>query len=156
DALAAMRGRHPRIPFILVTGTQTEEIAVDCIQQGADDYVLKERLARLPSAVQRALRNRRTEIEREAAVAALRRSEEQYRLITDNTHDLICLLDPHGTVLYVSPSCKDLLGWTADDVAARGDLWRLPPGAPPAGIAVLRNTCHGRVEAAELEARDVH
>src|SRR5262245_9276563 len=58
EALAALDERGVRLPFIIVTGTQTEEIAVQCIQSGADDYILKDSLTRLPSAVLRALRVR--------------------------------------------------------------------------------------------------
>jgi len=134
EALAIVRASGSHVPVILVTGTQTEEIAVECMREGADDYILKERLARLPSAVFRALRGRELELENEAAQAALRRSEERYRLITENTHDLVCLLDPTGHVLYVSPSSVELLGYSARELIDGGDLWRRHPNAAPIGM----------------------
>lgn len=54
-ALALAREKHPETPTIFVSGTMGEEAAIRCLQQGATDYVLKDRLARLPSAVQRAV-----------------------------------------------------------------------------------------------------
>lgn len=54
-ALALAREKHPETPTIFVSGTMGEEAAIHCLQQGATDYVLKDRLARLPSAVQRAV-----------------------------------------------------------------------------------------------------
>jgi signal transduction histidine kinase len=54
-------GLHP--PFILVTATVSEEYAVNVIKEGASDYILKDRLERLPNAVQNALDRRRTEEE---------------------------------------------------------------------------------------------
>jgi PAS domain S-box-containing protein len=48
---------------------------------------------------------------RTQAIAALRDSEELYRLITENTRDLITLLDPEGCCVYTSPSCSGILGY---------------------------------------------
>src|SRR5258708_9634778 len=58
DAFTAMRQAARDVPFILVTGTLGEEVAVECIKQGVTDYVLKEHLARLPLVVARALEER--------------------------------------------------------------------------------------------------
>ena len=55
DAFSAMRQAGRDVPFILVTGTLGEEVAVECIKQGVTDYVLKEHLARLPARCGRAL-----------------------------------------------------------------------------------------------------
>lgn len=67
------------VPFILVTGSLGEEKAVECLQQGVSDFVLKDRLARLPSAVARVLEERRLRQERSRVQEALRVSEEQLR-----------------------------------------------------------------------------
>jgi signal transduction histidine kinase len=55
DALALVRELAPDLPFIIVSGTIGEEIAVEAMQHGASDYLLKDRLTRLPAAVRRAL-----------------------------------------------------------------------------------------------------
>jgi signal transduction histidine kinase len=55
EALRLMLERDLSIPFILITGTAGEEAAVSALQQGADDYLLKDRLARLGQAIRRAL-----------------------------------------------------------------------------------------------------
>ncbi len=54
-ALELLKRRHPDVPFILVTGTIGEEKAAEAIRLGADDYLLKDRLVRLPAAVQKAV-----------------------------------------------------------------------------------------------------
>ncbi|HYF67598.1 MAG TPA: PAS domain S-box protein [Ohtaekwangia sp.] len=51
-------------PFILITGAVSEEFAVQCIKAGADDYILKDRLKRLPAAIQSAMEKSRIESER--------------------------------------------------------------------------------------------
>jgi CheY-like chemotaxis protein len=55
EALQILTRHSPDLPFILVTGSQSEEVAVACIKEGADDYILKASLKRLPSAVMRSL-----------------------------------------------------------------------------------------------------
>ncbi len=75
DAFSAMRQAGHDVPFILVTGTLGEEVAVECIRQGVSDYVLKEHRARLPLAVGRALEEKAIRDARNLMVQALRQSE---------------------------------------------------------------------------------
>ena len=110
EALELLKEQQSDLPLILVTGSNSEEVAVHCMQQGAEDYILKSSLKRLPSAVQRTLRKRQADRENRETELALRRSQEQYRLITENTRDLICLLDLEGNFLYASPSFERVLG----------------------------------------------
>src|SRR5262245_9972537 len=72
DALQVAREQSPETPFIFVTGTMGEEVAIETLKSGATDYVLKTRLARLMPAVERALREA-------AERAGHRRAEEQLR-----------------------------------------------------------------------------
>ena len=51
EALKICRTSHRKVPFILVTGTVSEEFTVNCLKAGADDYVLKSNLSRLPNSV---------------------------------------------------------------------------------------------------------
>src|ERR1043165_2403848 len=83
SALEALRLVRERglgtVPFILVTGSQSDEVAVACMREGADDYILKSNLNRLPTAVSNALRQKRIEREKSEAVAALRQKEATLR-----------------------------------------------------------------------------
>ena len=116
EALRALKEQRLDVPLILVTGTNSEEVAVECMKEGADDYILKASLRRLPSAVRNALKKSATERERVATEAAYRRSEEQYRLITENTRDLICLLDLQFRFIFASPSFQRVLGQPAREL----------------------------------------
>lgn len=112
DALAALRLLRERgleIPFIIVSGTIGEEIAVEVMKLGANDYVLKDRLARLGKAVARVLEERRLRDEGKRAEAALRESEERYRLLVERTRDAI-LVHCDGKIEFVNPAAKRLLG----------------------------------------------
>jgi signal transduction histidine kinase len=77
EALRLMRGRGLNIPFILVTGTAGEEAAVSALHEGADDYLLKDRLARLGRAVTRALEQRALREEKQRAERVLRDTEQR-------------------------------------------------------------------------------
>jgi PAS domain S-box-containing protein len=83
DGLAALslaRELVPDVPFIFVSGTLGEEAAVQAVKQGATDYVVKQRLARLPIAVQRAMAEATARKGQREALAALRESETRLRL----------------------------------------------------------------------------
>lgn len=81
-ALEIAKALIPDVPFIFVTGTLGEEVAIETLKQGATDYVLKTRMNRLVPAVQRALREAQERRERQRAEEKLRRSHEQLRALT--------------------------------------------------------------------------
>src|SRR5690349_21451765 len=68
QALDILHERNIKLPFILITGTVSEEFAAGIIKKGADDYILKDRLARLPAAIDAALKQKRIEKEKELAI----------------------------------------------------------------------------------------
>jgi len=76
EALELLHKQSRDIPFILVTGTLGDESAVECIKQGATDYVLKDRLARLPEAVRSALHEKALRVERRALEQQLRQAQK--------------------------------------------------------------------------------
>ncbi len=64
EALEIVRNTKPEIPFIFVSGTIGEEVAIKSLQNGATDYVLKNRPARLIPAVRRAMSEKKNRLER--------------------------------------------------------------------------------------------
>jgi signal transduction histidine kinase len=81
EALKLSKSMLPQIPFILVTGAVSDEFAVNCIKLGADDYVLKSNLARLPSAIKNALKHKETENAKiKATVTLANRNEELLKI----------------------------------------------------------------------------
>src|SRR6267378_3493802 len=78
-ALDAAPERCPETPFIFVTGTMGEEVAIETLKSGATDYVLKTRLSRLVPAVHRALREAHDRTERRRAEEQLRESHKRFR-----------------------------------------------------------------------------
>jgi signal transduction histidine kinase len=81
-ALALAQEKCPDVPFIFVTGTMGEEVAIETLKKGATDYVLKHRISRLVPSVHRALREAKERTERKRAEERLRQSHEQLRALS--------------------------------------------------------------------------
>ena len=116
DALGAIRQAGKDTPVVIVTGSLGEESAVECIKEGASDYVLKDRMARLPLAVRRSLVERDMLRESLWAQVALQKNEENYRDLLDNANDLIQSYAPDGRILYANRAWKDALGYSEEEV----------------------------------------
>ena len=110
-ALAALRASGLDVPLIIVSGAISEEMAVECMKDGAADYVFKDRMARLGQAVEQASEQRRLLAEKRRTEAALRDSERRFRALIEHGADAIVLFNPQGCVLYASPSAERVLGW---------------------------------------------
>ena len=113
DGLAVLRGikaRWPECPVIMFTGTGSEEVAVEAMKAGLDDYVLKtaRHYARLPSAVQRA-RERRTQSR------ALREAESRYLTLFNAVPIGLCRTTPDGKILDANPAAVQMLGYPDRD-----------------------------------------
>jgi signal transduction histidine kinase len=79
EALQVLRDSGLDLPFLVVSGELGEELAVETMLAGADDYIMKSRLKRLAPALRRSLEAARVRRERSAVEAALRASESRLR-----------------------------------------------------------------------------
>ena len=115
DGLAALEVAleiAPDTPFIFLSGTIGEEIAIDALQRGACDYVLKTNMARLAPAVRRALN--------EAAVRRARRGlEQQLRDIVLTSQDWIWEHDRDGKFTFSSDSVRSILGYSPEEIVGK-------------------------------------
>ena len=113
EALDIFNQRSLHIPFILVTGTVSEEFAANIIKLGADDYILKDRLARLPSAIDAALKQRRAENEKLEAQKELTQSERKYRLLFERNLAGVYQSSIDGRILSCNDAFAHILGYTS-------------------------------------------
>lgn len=132
DGLELLDPSHP-LPVILMTGFGDERVAVEAIRAGALDYIVKSEAAfrDLPHVAQRALRQWRAIEAQRRSEEALREIEARYRLITENTSDLIAILDDQHRFRYISPSVISLLGRTPEELIGRDAFDHLHPDDLP-------------------------
>jgi PAS domain S-box-containing protein len=113
-----VRRRSPRTPVVVVTGSRSEEVAVECMKKGASDYVLKHGLKRLGAAVSGALQKQRYKDERDRAFRALRENAELLHRLSDVTFDGIMIHDA-GRVLEITPRFAALFGCTIPEIVGK-------------------------------------
>jgi signal transduction histidine kinase len=110
EALSVVTKEAPDVPFILVSGAVGEERAVKILKSGATDYILKDRLSRLPHAVLRALREADEKTARKRAEELLSASEATLRNIIEKNADGILVVSQDGIVRFVNPAAETLFG----------------------------------------------
>jgi len=116
QALKIVQERGLQIPFILVTATMSEEFAADVILLGASDYILKDRLQRLPGALLSAIEKNKAELENQNIHRLLEENERRFRSLIENGMDMIMLSSWDGELMYTSPSVSQILGYSKDDI----------------------------------------
>ncbi len=120
QALDLVRQRHPHIPFIFVSGVIGEDNAVDMLKRGATDYVIKNRLSRLPMAIDRALEEVRLRDAREAVEAQLRDADALYARVVDSLRNYaVILLDGAGIVRSWNLAAQAIFGHRVEDTLGR-------------------------------------
>ncbi len=104
----------PEIPIIILTGLDDEALAVNALQEGAQDYLVKGQLE--PNLL---IRTIRYGIERKQAEQALRLSETRKAAILEGALDCIITIDHHGRILEFNPAAQAVFGYTRAEVLGR-------------------------------------
>ncbi len=116
SALADVRQRSEHIPFIILSGTAGVELAIESLQRGATDYVLKDHMTRLAPAVVRAMQEYEERRERREAAEACSESEKMFRALAVSVQDAIIMLDMAGKVSYWNEAANRIFGYAANEV----------------------------------------
>jgi PAS domain S-box-containing protein len=126
EALRITREEGITAPLILVTATVSEEYAVNVIKEGASDYILKDRLERLPNAVQNALDKCLMEKQRRLADEALRASEQKYKLLFEGNPMPMWMFSLNSLrIIDVNEAATAHYGYTKEEFLSIGtsQLW---------------------------------
>jgi PAS domain S-box-containing protein len=123
DVLQMSRRLAPRLPFVMVTGSADEEVAVKCMKAGADDYVLKGQLGRLGTAILGAIEKKRARRERELAEEALRQSERRYRALFERNLAGVLQTVGDGRIVHCNEACARILGCASHQEALNHQVW---------------------------------
>ncbi|MEW8143980.1 MAG: EAL domain-containing protein [Candidatus Thiodiazotropha endolucinida] len=111
-ALSLLRQQDLDIPFIIVSGGIGEEAAVDALRQGANDYVLKDRPARLGEAVRRVLVDKQLRMAHRIAEEKLRLADRAFQ----NTAEGITVTDASGNIVSTNPAFEAITGYSHEEV----------------------------------------
>ncbi len=120
DAIAALKMRNERglqIPFIIVSGTISENAAIEGLRLGATDYLIKDRLTRLGPAIKDAIEQYQLRKAKDATEEALLRSERQFRLLAENASDIIFRyqIQPQPAMDYISMAVEKITGYSVEE-----------------------------------------
>jgi diguanylate cyclase (GGDEF)-like protein/PAS domain S-box-containing protein len=124
EALAIARERFPDIPFIFVSGSIGEELAIRALTEGANDYVMKTNLVRLSSAVERAVKDSELRQARLGLERQVHESAERFRQLAENIQEVFWVHDVSSNQrLYVSPAYQHIWGKSSTDLAGGHRDW---------------------------------
>lgn len=112
EALRLLKVSGLDVPFIMMSGAMSEETAVESMRAGAQDYVIKQNLARLAPALERELREAEARRSRVAAELALQASESRFHRLVDAMPIGLLLSDADGRITYANGAVEALLGYT--------------------------------------------
>jgi PAS domain S-box-containing protein len=118
-ALKLCKERGCDLPFIVVSGSIGEELAVTAMRAGAHDYIMKDNLTRLVPAVARELREAETRRQCRRAEQALEHSHHRTELILEAAGEGICGLDGNGIITFINPRGANLLGWKTEELVGK-------------------------------------
>src|SRR5215831_12777973 len=113
SALKLAQEHAPDVPFLFVSGTLGEDVAIEALKRGATDYILKTRLTRLGPSIRRALREAGETSERKRAEEALRRSEKHLRDLIETIPAMVFVARADGSNEFVSRPWVEFSGMSA-------------------------------------------
>ncbi|MFZ5906797.1 MAG: EAL domain-containing protein [Nitrospirota bacterium] len=117
-ALRITRKKIPLTPFIIVTGSMNEDTAVECMKEGATNYVIKQSLKRLGPAVLHALGEKKVRMEKLRIQEELRKSELRYSTIVNSSPNII-FLHREGRILFVNDVSSQWLGYSREELIGK-------------------------------------
>jgi PAS domain S-box-containing protein len=118
----AAQARVPEVPVVFVTAASDEKVAIEAVRRGFADYVKKVSgfWDELPAVLERVARLSRLK-------GRLDESSALMRAVVEHSSDLVTVADGEGKLVYISPVCRTLLGWTAEELLGRPWMEILAP-----------------------------
>jgi len=108
DTLTALVDAHPTMPIVVLTGLRDREVGIEALRQGAEEYLVKDEIN--PDLLIRSVHHA---IERKAH----EREQARYETLIEESTDANAIVDEAGTIQYVTPSVRNVLGYEPDELA---------------------------------------
>jgi two-component system cell cycle response regulator len=121
EALQVMRALQKNTPFILVTGVLGEELAVDCVKEGVSDYVLKDRLTRLPVSICRAVKDVAAAEQHKQTVEKVRDTETMFHTLAESIDSAIFVY-AGSKCMYANHEAEMITGYSREELLAMNSL----------------------------------
>ena len=137
QAVRARNNKNRDIPFILITGAVSEDVAVSILKEGADDYILKDRLQRLPFAIEKILRKQKIRNEKQSIEASLSELTERFQMAARTSFDVIWDYDLQKGLVYCSAAIEKIIG---TDAKEHFELEELRPFIYPQDIPGIKRS----------------
>jgi diguanylate cyclase (GGDEF)-like protein/PAS domain S-box-containing protein len=137
-ALKVSRLKQPETPVIMISGTLTEDEAVDCLKAGATDYVLKQRLQRLAPAASRAIQEAEEHRARQRTEADLRLKDLAIEAAT-NAIFIVDAQAPDHPIVHVNRAFEEMTGYGAEESIGRNSRFLQGPDHDQPELERLRN-----------------
>ena len=122
QVLQFVKSQNPGLPVIIVTGTGSEEIAIQAMKMGASDYVIKSvnHIRGLVPTIKKVLEHKKVQEEQKRAEDALHESEIRLRRLLENSLDGILMTSPDGRIFSANPAMCTLLNRTEEEIIHLG------------------------------------
>ena len=116
DVFSYVRSFDQDVPFIIISGALGEELAVEILRMGVTDYVMKDKLLKLPLVVKRVIKESTIRHENKMAQRLIVESEEKYRSVVEDQTEFIVRYAPSGKILFANSSYLAFLNMTNTDL----------------------------------------
>lgn len=154
-ALTLLQEKGLDLPFIIVSGSIGDEVAVAAMKAGAHDYLMKGNLSRLVPAVDRELQEAASRRDRQQIQSELRDSEDRWQLALSGSNDGIWDWNIKTNEVFFSPRWKEMLGYAEDEIVNHFDTWSKLVHPDDLGMVTLALQDHlaGKTEFYRTECR---
>ena len=125
DALNLLRQKDSEIPFIIISGTVSEEIAVKTMRKGANDYLIKDNLVRLVPSIKRELQDIEIKKERREALEELVRSEKRFKELAELLPAMIVETDLNNKITFANRTFYKLTGYLSKDIGKGMKIYKI-------------------------------
>src|SRR5713226_7056942 len=156
QALQCSRERSPETPFLLISGTIGEQAATESLKIGATDYILKHWPERLVPSIRRAVQEAHERKQRRQAETELIRREKYFRALSENSLDILTILNSEGVFVYNSPSIKRVLGYEPHTLAGQSAFALVHSDDLPAALEAFQSGLKHSDETVTLDFRFRH